>query len=1312
MSNLSKEIWKGYRFNDESQDDTWWRIASAIACGDCKAPSAEHIRKITDLFLNTLFTGTPQSFMPGGRIIANAGTDYKNTTLINCTTINPADLGIEDVDSINEIFSQLGKAANILKSEAGYGTNFSYLRPRGTIIEGVRVPTPGPIAFMEIWNIMSDVITRGGGGVRLEKDKNRKDLKVKIRKGAMMTILGVWHPDIIEFIKAKTKKNYLSKFNMSVGISDEFMNAVEDGADWDLVFPDTTDSAYKTHWDGNIDKWVNAGHPIIVYDTIPARELYDEMMKASFTRNEPGTVFLGMVNRNNPVAYTEYVAQTNPCITGDTVVYVADGRGDISIKTLADEGKDVPVFCFDDKEKIAIRYMRNPRWTGYEDIYKMVLDDGSEFRVTGNHKFRLTSGEYQEVSKLGVGDSLKIISKKQHPISQDGKNKKDYNWVYNNASPKAEHRYIHEFYNDGKIKKGYVIHHKNYNTQDNTVSNLELMTKQAHDKLHAKDMMGEKNPMIRWYKNTSAEEKQRYHDNMSESVSADGNGRYSGYTNEDLRKHVLVLTKQLGRRFGRREWRTYAAKHGLPQKFSNWRVNHLGDINGFAKWAALEAGFDSLEGITQKSVLIYKRATEAGYDAYFDENKHVRINKKCELCGNDFNVTYARREQGVCSATCGQRINKAVYKEDARNTQLKLYTDLKFKLSKIPMKVEFEAICKENEVPIRFGRTSPFPTYKALQEASVDFNHRVVSVALVGKENVYNGTVDDFHNFFVGCKDELSEKKFRCYINNKNCGEVPMATGVCDLGSINLVAYWHKTEGFNFKKLREDIPVMIRFLDNVLDVTTYPLPELEKESKRFRRIGLGIMGLGSLGFMMGLKYGSKEFLEFVDKLYKEITYSAYKASIALSKEKGAFDMFDADQYLATAYWRDLPLPLVQKMQLSALIRKHGLRNSHLTTIAPTGNTSILAALGLPTTSSAASLGMSGGLEPVFNNEYTRWIIVNDDERQKLEELGREFPDPKKGEWFETKDFKFSTRGDEQILISEFSTGSYEIDKNRGMTKSEIVRDYGWQWVLDNVSDADRLFNDMNNIYAGARELTVEEHMAPMSVIYKYLHLGISKTINIPSDYSYEQFKELYKIAYKNNIKGLTTYRAGTMTAVLETTEEEHDELEIKYNVKFPDKFSARGHLIKSENKKWYVILAFESDKKVKPIAVFTHTNSVEKTVITNETLELLKGFSKKYDFLQKYIDELEGKSYHQTNIEKIGRMLGLLLRHNIPLTEISETVDGAKLPVGSFIFLLNKLLKSYIPNGTKIKQTCENCGEQLTMQEGCSVCPHCGLSLC
>lgn len=184
----------------------------------------------------------------------------------------------------------------------------SHLRPRGTIINGIGAQTPGAVAFMELFDKSSSLITQGSG-----VQKKHVKAKEKIRKGAMMAILECWHPDIIEFIQAKQIQNRLTKFNISVGITDDFMLAVEEDLNWDLIFPDTTFEKYDTEWDGDIKNWKSKMYPTIVYKTMKARELWDIIMKATYNRNEPGIFFIDVANRLNNLHYCEKIVATNPC---------------------------------------------------------------------------------------------------------------------------------------------------------------------------------------------------------------------------------------------------------------------------------------------------------------------------------------------------------------------------------------------------------------------------------------------------------------------------------------------------------------------------------------------------------------------------------------------------------------------------------------------------------------------------------------------------------------------------------------------------------------------------------------------------------------------------------------------------------------------------------------------------------------------------------------------------------------------------------------------------------------------------------------
>jgi len=295
---LSQEVWwQTYKYHtDETVDDTHQRIAEYLASLE-KDPGA-WTKRFRELLADF-------KFVPGGRINSNAGTGLKGTTLINCFVSHP-DEG--NVDSISGIFGALTKAALTLKSEGGYGFCCDFIRPRGAFINGVGVESPGSVEMLGLWDKMSEVITKGSG-----KKKKTKKGKNKIRKGAMMVTSSVWHPDILEFITAKQTPNTLTKFNMSVLVYDRFMKAVEEGADWDLVYPVTTHEKYTAEWDGNLDKWVAAGYPIEVYSTMKAADLWELITTSTYNRNEPGILFVDRINQLNNLYYCEHISATNPC---------------------------------------------------------------------------------------------------------------------------------------------------------------------------------------------------------------------------------------------------------------------------------------------------------------------------------------------------------------------------------------------------------------------------------------------------------------------------------------------------------------------------------------------------------------------------------------------------------------------------------------------------------------------------------------------------------------------------------------------------------------------------------------------------------------------------------------------------------------------------------------------------------------------------------------------------------------------------------------------------------------------------------------
>ena len=307
---FSKEIWETtYKdHKDTSLSDTFRRIAKHIASAETTdAKKAEWEEKFYEMLCDF-------KFVPGGRISANAGTEWKQTTFLNCY-VGP--LPDQDLDSIEGIYRVLVDQANTLKSEGGWGMDFSWIRPRGSFIGGIGVESPGSVKFMELFDKSSEIVTAGSG----KKSTNAK-AKGKIRKGAMMATLSVTHPDIVEFITAKQTQGRLSKFNMSVNCTKEFMDKVNTikllnskihelentptfepestvalisqlkkdltiADTWYLEFPDTTFHAYKKEWNGRLADWKAKGYPVFVHATHSVSWLWNLIKRDSFSSPIP-----------------------------------------------------------------------------------------------------------------------------------------------------------------------------------------------------------------------------------------------------------------------------------------------------------------------------------------------------------------------------------------------------------------------------------------------------------------------------------------------------------------------------------------------------------------------------------------------------------------------------------------------------------------------------------------------------------------------------------------------------------------------------------------------------------------------------------------------------------------------------------------------------------------------------------------------------------------------------------------------------------------------------------------------------------------
>ncbi|MEO1720634.1 MAG: ribonucleotide reductase N-terminal alpha domain-containing protein, partial [Pseudomonadota bacterium] len=267
LAPIANEIWRDkYRFagnathaGDQTIADTWRRVAQAAASVERDTDARAVHAAAFEQAMSTL------AFLPGGRIIAGAGTG-RRVTLFNCFVLGaiPDDLG--------GIFAANREAALTMQQGGGIGHDFSTLRPRGAVLKATGATASGPVSFMDVWDSMCRTVMSAGA-----------------RRGAMMATLRCDHPDIAEFISAKRTSGRLTNFNMSVLVTDAFVDAVRHDRSWDLVF------------DG------------VVYETIAARALWQQIMTATYDHAEPGVIFIDRVNARNNLGYCETISATNPC---------------------------------------------------------------------------------------------------------------------------------------------------------------------------------------------------------------------------------------------------------------------------------------------------------------------------------------------------------------------------------------------------------------------------------------------------------------------------------------------------------------------------------------------------------------------------------------------------------------------------------------------------------------------------------------------------------------------------------------------------------------------------------------------------------------------------------------------------------------------------------------------------------------------------------------------------------------------------------------------------------------------------------------
>ena len=367
LAPLSQQIWEmKYRLKaadgspiDQTIEDSFARVARALAAAEAD-PAAW-----TERFAGAL---ADFRFLPAGRILAGAGAKRK-VTLFNCFVMGTVP------DDMSGIFEHLKEAALTMQQGGGIGYDFSSLRPKGAPVRGVGADASGPLSFMDVWDAMCRTIMSAG-----------------FRRGAMMATLACDHPDIEAFVAAKQEPGRLRMFNLSVLITDAFMQALKENAAWELRFGG------------------------VAYKSVRARDLWDQIMRATYAYAEPGVIFIDRINRRNNLYYAEHISATNPCVTADTWVQTTDGPRQVAQLvgkpfTALVDGKPFP---------------SDPRGffaTGVKPVFKLATEQGPALRLTGDHLVRRVArqtrwnveGEWRPASDLVPGDEVILHDHRQAP---------------------------------------------------------------------------------------------------------------------------------------------------------------------------------------------------------------------------------------------------------------------------------------------------------------------------------------------------------------------------------------------------------------------------------------------------------------------------------------------------------------------------------------------------------------------------------------------------------------------------------------------------------------------------------------------------------------------------------------------------------------------------------------------------------------------------------------------------------------------------------------------------------------------------------
>ena len=796
----------------ETPEEMCWRVARAIAAAEerfGRSPAA--VDEVAAAFYDMMVEGY---FLPNSPTLMNAGKG--NHLQYSACYVLPVG------DSMQEIFDSVTSAAVIHQSGGGTGMAFSRLRPMNDLVRSTGGRASGPVSFLRVFNAATEAVKQGGS-----------------RRGANMGILRVDHPDILEFIECKLDGG-ITNFNISVAVTDAFMDALAAGGEYDLVNPRTG----------------------LATGRLSAREVFDRIVRAAWRTGDPGMIFIDRINRGpaNPTPEVALIEATNPCVTGDALVYTAEGL--IRADVLATRRGAVEL-TLDSRFGVGDTAIVSEVFeTGMKAVYRLLTEEGYELRLTADHQV-MTARGWQRADQLDPGERLHLVNRKggfgTEGTLAEGR---VLGWLVGDGHLKTDGCAVLSFFGDEKQELAPVFAE------------------------HVNDVIGSRPG-------------DRYH-----LAARDVSGR----------DEARVQSTRLGRLVGEKYGLSPASKlMGVPRQVLSGSEDMQRGFLG-----ALFTADGHVSGSPVKGVSV--RLTSIS----------VSLLKDVQRMLLNFGIAsrlYAERHPAHEAVVSDGKGGTRAYQSQADH-------DL--------------VVARDNVV--RFAREVGFLTRRKqnrLQQLSADdtrgpyretFACRFKALEPAGVEPVF----------------DLKEPLTHSFVANgfvvHNCGEQSLPPwDACNLGSINVARFAKTLEGdgaaVDWDDLERVVRLAVRFLDDVIEVNPYPLPQIDATVKANRRIGLGVMGWADLLFTLGIAYDSEAALELADRLMAFVKRIGHDQSARLAEERGPFPSFGRSIY------------------------RHGrpLRNCTVTTIAPTGTISMIA-------------GCSSGIEPVFALAFEHRVKGGEGER--------------------------------------------------------------------------------------------------------------------------------------------------------------------------------------------------------------------------------------------------------------------------------------------------------------------------------------------